>query len=332
MKRRLAHIDAALAGPLFMLSAALLFAMLNICIKLLGDEFSSWDIAFYRSFGGMVLLQLIFGRRRNIFKGHNLPLLVIRGCVGAVAFLSMVMAIRLLPVSTATVIFFTYPAFAAIFSFLLLKEGINRYEAFCLLLVLVGAGVLFDFRLTGSLAGQAIALLGGVFAGLAMTLIQKLRRDNDSVVIYLYFCTMCAIVAAPKFIMNPTFPDTAAEAALILGIILSSLSAQLLMNQGFLYCRGWEGGVFMSSEVVFTAIVGISFLGDPASWRFWLGGLLVLGSVTLLNRLRAAQKNGVDETEAEEEAEAGVDVDVPVPVVLTAVEGRVDAARDVGRR
>ena len=44
--------------------------------------------------------------------------------------------------------------------------------------------------------------------------------------------------------------------ALIAGIILSSLSAQLLMNHGFLYCRGWEGGVFMSSEVLFTAVIG----------------------------------------------------------------------------
>ena len=67
MKRRLAHLDAAVAGPLFMLSAALLFALLNICIKLLGTEFSPWDIAFYRSFGGIVMVQLIFGRRRNIY-------------------------------------------------------------------------------------------------------------------------------------------------------------------------------------------------------------------------------------------------------------------------
>jgi len=307
MNRRLAHLDAAVAGPLFMLSAALLFALLNICIKLLGTEFSPWDIAFYRSFGGIVLLQLIFGRRRNIFKGHNMPLLIIRGCVGAVAFLSMVMAIRLLPVSTAMVIFFTYPAFAAVFSFILLKEGINLSETLCLLLVLVGAGILFDFKLAGNITGQAIALLGGVFAGMAMTLIQKLRRDNGSVVIYLYFCTMCAIVTAPKYLMNPTFPDRAVEWVLICGIILSSLSAQLLMNHGFLYCRGWEGGVFMSSEVVFTAVVGITFLGDPASWRFWLGGLLILGSVTLLNRLRAGKKNGENDMPA-------------VPAVLEAVE------------
>ena len=290
MNRRLAHLDAAVAGPLFMLSAAMMYAMLNICIKLIGPEYSTWDIAFYRSFGGMVMLQLLFGRRRNIFKGHNLPLLLVRGCAGAAAFLSMVMAIRMLPVSTAMVIFFSYPAFAAVFSFLLLKEGINRGDACCLLLVLFGVGILFDFQLTGSIAGQAIALIGGIFAGLAMTLIQKLRRDNGSVTIYLYFCTVCAVVAAPMYLADPTFPDRGLEVVLIAGIILSALSAQLLMNHGFLYCRGWEGGVFMSSEVIFTAVIGITFLGDPAGWRFWLGGFLVVGSVILLNRLRAGRK------------------------------------------
>jgi drug/metabolite transporter (DMT)-like permease len=43
----------------------------------------------------------------------------------------------------------------------------------------------------------------------------------------------------------------------------------------------------MSSEVVFTAVMGIVFLGDPASWRFWTGGMVVLASVVSLNRLKA---------------------------------------------
>jgi drug/metabolite transporter (DMT)-like permease len=94
-------------------------------------------------------------------------------------------------------------------------------------------------------------------------------------------------VTAPMFALHPTLPVTTTEGALLLGIVLSSLTAQLLMNQGFFYCRGWEGGVFMSSEVIFTAIAGIAFLGDPASWRFWTGGLAVLGSVAALNRLKA---------------------------------------------
>jgi drug/metabolite transporter (DMT)-like permease len=59
------------------------------------------------------------------------------------------------------------------------------------------------------------------------------------------------------------------------------------MNQGFFYCKGWEGGVLMSSEVVFTAVLGIVFLGDPVTMRFWIGGLIILGSVVTLNRLQA---------------------------------------------
>jgi drug/metabolite transporter (DMT)-like permease len=98
---------------------------------------------------------------------------------------------------------------------------------------------------------------------------------------------MGTLVTLPKFAPHPVWPVTPLEWVMILGIIFSSATAQLLMNQGFFYCRGWEGGVFMSSEVVFTAVVGIVFLGDPATWRFWAGGLMILTSGIAMNRLRA---------------------------------------------
>jgi drug/metabolite transporter (DMT)-like permease len=198
-----------------------------------------------------------------------------------------VTAIRLLPVSTALVIFYSFPVFSALFSFLLYGERIGRLEILCTAVVLVGVGVLFDFQLAGGLLGQAVALTGGVFAGLTVTLIRSLRVHNGPVIIYLYFCTMGSLVTLPKFFQHPVLPVTSMEWVMVVGIILSSLTAQLLMNQGFFYCRGWEGGVFMSSEVVFTAVVGIVFLGDPATWRFWIGGIMILSSGVLLNRLRA---------------------------------------------
>jgi drug/metabolite transporter (DMT)-like permease len=43
----------------------------------------------------------------------------------------------------------------------------------------------------------------------------------------------------------------------------------------------------MSSEVIFTGIVGIVFLEDPVTLRFWVGGMLIFGSVVALNRLKA---------------------------------------------
>lgn len=279
-------LEASLAGPLFMLSSALLFTALNLIIKLLNDAYTVWHIGFYRFFGGMLVLLLIFGRRANPYRGNDTRLLIIRGCVGSVAFLSLITAIRILPVSTALVIFYSFPAFSAIAAFFIFGEKIRHLEMACMAAAIVGVGVLLDFRMGGSFTGQIFGLIAGLFAGLTVTLIRSLRQKNGPVIIYLYFCTMGALITLPLFAMDPLLPASAVEWVMILGIIFSSVSAQLLMNQGFFYCRGWEGGVFMSSEVIFTAIIGIVFLSDPVSWRFWSGGCLILGSVVALNRLK----------------------------------------------
>jgi len=283
-------LEAALAGPLFMLSAAVLFTALNLLVKLLGPQFNVWHIGFYRFFGGMVVLLAVFGRHKNPYQGQNIRLLIIRGCTGSIAFISVITAIRLLPVSTALVIFYSFPAFAAIAAFLIYGERIGKLQAICIFLVMAGVAILFDFELSGGIFGQAIALVGGIFAGITVTLIRSLRETNGPVIIYLYFCTMGALVTLPMFALDPVLPVNAVEGLMILGIIFASVLAQLLMNQGFFYCRGWEGGVFMSSEVIFTAAVGIVFLDDPTTIQFWLGGLLIMVSIAALNRLKAGHQ------------------------------------------
>ncbi len=280
-------MDAAVAGPLFMLSAALLFTCLNLLVKFMGPEYSAWHIGFFRFSGGMTVLWAVFGRHRNPFKGENTRLLILRGCTGSVAFICIVTAIRLLPVSTALVLFYSYPAFAAVFSFFLYRERVGPYGIACIVAVMIGVGILLDFRLDSGLLGQVMALVGAVFAGVTVTLIKALREKNGPVIIYFYFCIMGALVTLPRFVLDPVWPSTPASWAMVAGIVFVSLSAQLLMNQGFFYCRGWEGGVLMSAEVVFTGALGIAFLGDPTSARFWVGGLMIFASVVVLNRLKA---------------------------------------------
>jgi drug/metabolite transporter (DMT)-like permease len=285
--RQQINLDAAIAGPLFMLAAALLFTMLNLLIKQIGPAFTIWHIGFYRFFGGVVVLLLVFGRHGNPYRGHNIRLLIIRGFTGSAAFLSIITAIRLLPVSTALVIFYAFPAFSAVFSFLIYGDRLSKVEIVCIAVVIIGIVVLLDFRLVGGIFGQFMALSGAAFAGLTVTLIKTLREKKGPVIIYLYFCTMGMLVTLPQFAMDPMMPSTGIAWAMVLGIIFVSVAAQLLMNQGFFYCKGWEGGVFMSSEVIFTTIVGIAFLGDPASWRFWIGGVLIFGSAVAMNRFKA---------------------------------------------
>lgn len=281
------RLNETIVGPLFMLSAAILFTIMSLIVKQMDPRYTIWHIGFIRFVGGVVVLLTIFGRRHNLYKGHNIPLLIIRGCTGSIAFISSVTAIRMLPLSTSIVIFYSFPVFAAFFASILYRERIGLPQIICMTLVMAGVGILFDFKLAGGLFGQYMALMGGAFAGLTVTLIRSLRENNGPAAIYLYFCTMGTIVTAPLFIINPIVPATSVEWIMVVGIILTSLTAQLLMNQGFFYCRGWEGGVYMSTETIFTSIVGIVFLKDPVSWRFWAGGCLILGSGIALNWLKA---------------------------------------------
>ena len=277
-------VSSSFAGPLLMLAAALLFTVLNILVKTLRPEYTVWHIGFFRFFGGMLILVSIFGFKGNPYKGNNIRLLIIRGCVGSIAFTSLITAIRLLPVSTALVIFYSYPAFSAVASFLVYKERISLAGMLSITVMVAGVAVLFDYHPGGGALGQTLAIVGSIFAGLTVTLIRSLRQINGPVIIYLYFCTMGSLVTFPGFITNPIFPVTIVEGLMVLGIILTSVMAQLLMNQGFLYCKGWEGGVLMSTEVIFTALVGIIFLSDPATLKFWIGGGMVMGSGLMLNR------------------------------------------------
>jgi drug/metabolite transporter (DMT)-like permease len=279
------------AGPVLMLTAALLFTLFNLLIKQLGPHYTVWHIGFYRFLGGIIVMGIIFAGHGNHFTAVNRRLLILRGCCGSAAFILLVSAIRLLPVSTAVVIFYVFPAFAALFSFLLYKERIYSSQIGCIAMVLIGVAVLLDFRLTGSFWGQMMALAGGVIGGLTITLIRTLREKNGPVVIYFYFCAMGTLVTMPMFIQSPVFPASPLEWIMITGLILSSVGGQLLMNQGFRYCLGWEGGILMSSEVIFTAACGIIFLQDPAGWRFWIGGGMIMGSVMVLNRIAASRKS-----------------------------------------
>ena len=283
----------ALAGPLLMFTAAFLFAVLGGLIKALGPSFRVWDIAFYRFGCGLVILLAAFGWRKNPFSGHNTRLLIIRGITGCAAFLSLVIAIRLIPISTAMVLFYSFPAFAALLSPLIFRETITKAEIVCVFIALCGVAVLFDFSLEVAMFGQVMAVVAGFFAGLTVAIIKKLRDKNGSVTIYLYFCLLGTVITLPSYMAAPQIPTIRIEWLIVGGIVFTSIFGQLIMNQGFKYCKSWEGGLFLTSELIFTSIIGIVLFCEIVTWHFWVGSFLIFASAILLNRSNTL-KNSVE--------------------------------------
>jgi drug/metabolite transporter (DMT)-like permease len=263
-----------------------MFAVLDILIKIIGPEFRVWDIAFYRWGGSFAVMMIIFSWQGNPFKCTNLKMMVFRSLSGCIAFLALTTAIRLAPVSTIMVLFYSFPTFAAVFSYLIFGERVSRAEIFCIIAAFCGVAVLLDIHLDGNFVGYILGFIAGAFAGLTVSMIKKLRDKNGPVVIYLYFCMFGAVVAFPPYISNPTMPASALDWLMIAGIIGTSIIAQIAMNQGFKYCKSWEGGLFLTFEMIFVAFFGLYYLGEPTTWRFWAGGILILASVLILNRVK----------------------------------------------
>lgn len=130
-----------------------------------------------------------------------------------------------------------------------------------------------------------MSIIGSLFAGLAVVQIRALKPKNSAAMIYLYFCLIGAMGTLVPCLFDPVVPGTLLEWTMLAGIALTSLIAQLMMNYGFQFCKGFEGGIYLSCETIFTSVVGIGFLHDPVSWHFWVGGCLILGSGLVLNRI-----------------------------------------------
>jgi drug/metabolite transporter (DMT)-like permease len=279
----IAHSRFIAKGPAFMLSSAFFFAILGLLIKLLSPSFSVWDIAMYRFGGGALILLALFGWRANFVLHGNYKLMTARGISGSMAFILIIVSIRQIPLSTAMVIFYCFPAFAAIFSPLLFGDRISKLDVVCIAVALIGVGILFDFKITVSFWGQMLALVASIFAGLTISLIKKLRENHGSVTIYFYFCIIGTAICFGPYIRQPYVPQYTLEWLLLGGILVLSVIAQLLVHQGLRYCKSWEGGVIMMSELIFTTIFGILLLSESVNWRFWTGGSLIILSALALN-------------------------------------------------
>lgn len=274
------------AGPLLMLASSLLFSLLWLLIKLLGPPFHVWDIAIYRLGGGGLVLFLLFARSHSLFSPSRPRLMLLRGVVGSVAFILLVLAVQRLPFSTTMVFFYSFPAFSAICSALLFRDRVGAGEILCLVTAIAGLAVLFDFEMTGSAAGQAMAVGSAVFAGLTISLIKKLRETHGSIIIYFYLCLVGTLMALGPFLADPHIPQRMEEWWIVSAILVISIGAQLLMNHGFQYCSSWEGGLLMTSEVLFSTLFGVLLLGEAVGWRFWAGAVLIVGSAAAMNLLQ----------------------------------------------
>ena len=265
-----------------MVFAAFVYAIGDVLYKILTSSLPITEIALVRFlFGGIVLGPVILSRGASL-KGNQIGALVLRGIFGTVSFFCLLKSMTLIPFSLTMVLFYTYPIFVAFFSFLLLGETIGKREIVLIGVGSAGAYVLINPASHSLNAGHLFALLASCIGAMAMVMIRKARKSDGAMIIYFYFCLVGGAISFPFALSDWKMPASP-EWILLLTLGLSLLVAQLMMNQGFKYCKAAEGSLLLMSELVFAGFAGVSLFRDPVGVHFWVGASLVVGSGLGLN-------------------------------------------------
>jgi drug/metabolite transporter (DMT)-like permease len=273
-----------------MLLSAIVFSFADILTKYLSSFFSPMQIAFVRFLFGSLILWPILSSRGISLRGNQTRILILRGLFGTFSFFCLLKSISMVPLSNAIVLLYTFPLFAFLFSFLFSRAEIKIGEIFLIGIGLLGIYVLVNPDFHSFNVGYIYGLLSGCLGGMAMVFIYKARQTNGALIIYFHFCLVGGVISFPFWVREFRILEAHRVIPLVL-LALLLLIGQVLMNQGFKYCKAAEGSLILMSEVVFAGLAGVLLFKDPVTYRFIAGGFLIIGSGVGLNLISRIAKH-----------------------------------------
>lgn len=269
----------AIASAVYSIAAALV-RPLDPAIPVL--EIVSVRSALSLSFSG---LAYVASNQSGPFFGavQNIPLLALRGLVGAAAMDCFYAAIQRLPLGDAVSIMFLNPAITAVMAWILLREALG-WQGACgvcssllgMLLVVQppflysrGDGAMDESQAAGSPASSwnAQRAVGTVFgigsaflAAGAYLAIRLIGKKETPLTVAVWFHTSAVTHSALLLAVGwprPAVWPRLIDWACLLGIAMSSFTANILLNRGFQLDKA-----AVASAVNYTQVIYSHFIGD----------------------------------------------------------------------
>jgi drug/metabolite transporter (DMT)-like permease len=264
------------------LVSSLCFGSMAVLVRAASTSMPAGQIAFIRFLGALLVL-LALRRGHSLRPIGSLWPVLLRGLFGASAILLYFHAIKEAGAGLATLLHCTYPIWTALFAVTLIRERIDLpllvAIALCLggIAVVVGPGAnLSDAATFGSLC----ALAASVLAGGAVTTARQLRKVESALLVTTYFMVVGTLFTLPA--MFSGLPRISpALAAILLGVVLTSVAGQYLLHQGLGFAPAIQASLAAATSTVSAAVLEAVWLGERLSAHTLAGGALMVVAVAL---------------------------------------------------
>lgn len=282
-------------GILLLLISALLYSIMPILIRILGNNgippISQVGFRYIVAFIAALVYYKLTTRTKFFLPKKNLVLMLFATIFGyGLTNLFFTIAILNTQVSNALFLFYTYAIIAPIFGFIILKDKVNKFNVFSLMLS--SLALILLFQPTSFITWK----IGGIFAilcslGQATYLLARKKLHiypaNYMMLANTLLGTLC--VCALAFIFETNFYTSGAIqyvsantwlVTLLFG--LDNFFAWLAMTKGFEYFKATASSVILLSELVFGIFFAFLFFQEIPTIMTFLGGLLIIISSVLV--------------------------------------------------
>ncbi len=255
--------DRPVAGGLWVLASALLFAGVGALVKAASAELPSEVVVFFRNAVAMAfLLPWLMLRKRGLsLKTSCLHLHLLRSAAGLSAMYCFFWTLKTMRLADATLLCYTQPIFIPLIERLWLKEPVPRDTLAAVLLGFVG--IAFVLKPGSGLFQPAglVGLAGGALVALAMVGIRRMTATEPVPRVVFYFTTFGTLVSAVPLAWAWRTPGEGALAALV-AIGGLAIIAQMCLTRGYSLAPAGQVGPFNYANVVFAAVLGWLFWGE----------------------------------------------------------------------
>lgn len=276
---------------LWMLVAALGFAIMGTLVKIGAAKFSSAELVFYRSvFGLLAIYAYIFAKKLPL-KTPVMTKQMSRAVMGFISLVLFFYAIAHLPLATAITLNYTSPLFLALFMpFFLQKEHQKSLskKGLYVAVVLGFIGVVLLLKPTiqneDALAG-ALGLASGVGAALAYIHVKQLGNVNEPDWRTVFYFTLISSIGAGVWMLLEHFtPLIWQDLPLLLGLGVSATIAQLAMTRAYRTGNTLTVASLAYMTVILASLFGVLLWQEQLSDSEWLAiGLIILSGIISIN-------------------------------------------------
>jgi drug/metabolite transporter (DMT)-like permease len=225
-------------------------------------------------------------------RAASLPPARVAGFLGmGLAYLAMSFiyfrALELAPVSTLTLLFYTYPIFVTLLAALLLREPLTRIKLLALVLAAAGCVVVLRPTELGDGRGAALALLASLMYSGFLLVGTPLIRGVDAILATAWILSVCALgYSAAAWVRGRRLPPLGiSDWGIVLGIaVVATVMADVSFFYGLTRTGASRAAILSTLEPVCTLLLAAALLGEGIPVTRLLGGGLILGSVVMIHR------------------------------------------------